>query len=132
MVVIITGRQRGTEGTLVLQMELSEGHCKTFIFLAFLKGISFILKWGIFSLSLFWIFAYIAPFVLQHITETNPSPVDLQQPNTVSKLVSIDFEKSTTTAGGLNMLLGFFFLLGATKMRELFVLKRVILLMGVI
>lgn len=57
MVVIITGRQRGTEGTLGLQMELSEGHCETFIFLAFLKGISFILKQGIFSLSLFWIFA---------------------------------------------------------------------------
>lgn len=44
MVVIITRRQRGTEGTLGLQRKLSEGHCKSFIFLAFLKGISFILK----------------------------------------------------------------------------------------
>lgn len=82
MVVIIIVRQRGTEGTLALQRKLSEGQGKSFIFLAFRKGTSFILKWGIFSLSLFLIVAYIVLF-LHCTTQTSLSPVDLQQPNMV-------------------------------------------------
>lgn len=47
-VVLFIVRQRGTEGTFTLQRKLYKGQGKSFIFLAFLKGISVMLKWGIF------------------------------------------------------------------------------------
>lgn len=74
MAVLFIARLRGTEGTLALQRKLYKGQGKSFIFLAFLKGISFMLKRGIFSLSLFLILAYIVFFFFALYNKNVPFP----------------------------------------------------------